>query len=439
MAQPTRYSPSYDFSDFQASNPTTPLPGAQVDAQLDAIATTTDEICDNLALIQRDDGQLRNNSVGNDQLKSEVSVGLNAVADWETATAYSANDGVWEDGGLYRCLVAHTSGTFSTDLAAGKWSLIVDVGGEIETLAQPFVDQAQSAASEADTYAEAVSGIGLSFRYAFSTTTTDAGPGAGIFRLNNATQTSATEMYISDVDGNAANVAALIAKFDDSTSTVKGQLSIRNRSNPGQYLEFDVTGLTDATDYTKLALANGAGSAASPFSNAAIVVVGFVPNGDKGDAGTGDVTGPASATDNAIARFDGTTGKLLQNGGPQITDDGALFNAPDRVNNIGTTASTVTCDFSAYNVWVFEPTGDLTVNITNVPALTAGTVIGQLIVTGGGDHTLTLQCEGGSGTVVTEGGSGLALGTTTQVDIVGILQTGTDTVWLKVLNAEALS
>lgn len=109
------------------------------------------------------------------------------------------------------------------------------------------------------------------------------------------------------------------------------------------------------------------------------------------------------------------------------------------VNNIGSTGSTVTCDFSAYNVWIFEPTGDLTVNITNVPALTAGTVIGQLIVTGGGDHTLTFQCEGGSGTVVTEGGSGLDLGTTTQVDIVGILQTGTDTVWLKVLNAEALS
>lgn len=28
---------------------------------------------------------------------------------------------------------------------------------------------------------------------------------------------------------------------------------------------------------------------------------------------TGDVTGPGSSTDNAVARFDGTTGKLLQN------------------------------------------------------------------------------------------------------------------------------
>ncbi len=35
--------------------------------------------------------------------------------------------------------------------------------------------------------------------------------------------------------------------------------------------------------------------------------------------GTGDVVGPGSATDNALARFDGTTGKLIQNG--VITED----------------------------------------------------------------------------------------------------------------------
>ena len=37
-------------------------------------------------------------------------------------------------------------------------------------------------------------------------------------------------------------------------------------------------------------------------------------------AGTGDVVGPASATDNAVARFDTTTGKLLQNSAVTIAD-----------------------------------------------------------------------------------------------------------------------
>lgn len=36
--------------------------------------------------------------------------------------------------------------------------------------------------------------------------------------------------------------------------------------------------------------------------------------------GSGDVVGPASATDNAIARFDSTTGKLIQNSGATVDD-----------------------------------------------------------------------------------------------------------------------
>jgi hypothetical protein len=41
-------------------------------------------------------------------------------------------------------------------------------------------------------------------------------------------------------------------------------------------------------------------------------------------AGTGDVVGPASATDNAIARFDLTTGKLIQNSSVIVDDSGSI-------------------------------------------------------------------------------------------------------------------
>lgn len=45
-----------------------------------------------------------------------------------------------------------------------------------------------------------------------------------------------------------------------------------------------------------------------------------VSGGSGGGGGTGDVVGPASSTDNAIVRFDGTTGKLIQNSGVIISD-----------------------------------------------------------------------------------------------------------------------
>jgi hypothetical protein len=45
-----------------------------------------------------------------------------------------------------------------------------------------------------------------------------------------------------------------------------------------------------------------------------------------GGSGTGDVVGPTSSTDNAIARFDTTTGKLLQNSTVTIDDNGNTAN-----------------------------------------------------------------------------------------------------------------
>ena len=43
-----------------------------------------------------------------------------------------------------------------------------------------------------------------------------------------------------------------------------------------------------------------------------------------GGGGTGDVTGPGSSTNNSIARFDGTTGKLIQNSSLQLSDNGSF-------------------------------------------------------------------------------------------------------------------
>lgn len=46
----------------------------------------------------------------------------------------------------------------------------------------------------------------------------------------------------------------------------------------------------------------------------------------SGLGGSGDVQGPSSATDNALARFDATTGKIIQNGVITQNDDGSLAN-----------------------------------------------------------------------------------------------------------------
>lgn len=72
--------------------------------------------------------------------------------------------------------------------------------------------------------------------------------------------------------------------------------------------------------------ATGAVGATGPTGAASTVPGPTGPTGPSG-AGTGDVLGPASSTDNALVRFDGTTGKLIQNSLMTLGDDGQLVNA----------------------------------------------------------------------------------------------------------------
>lgn len=67
---------------------------------------------------------------------------------------------------------------------------------------------------------------------------------------------------------------------------------------------------------------------------------------NSSSAGAGDVVGPASSTDNALVRFDGTTGKLIQNSTAILTDAGALdvANVTTDYLQIDTAASTATAE-----------------------------------------------------------------------------------------------
>lgn len=74
---------------------------------------------------------------------------------------------------------------------------------------------------------------------------------------------------------------------------------------------------------------------------------GWVTVAGGGGGGTGDVVGPGSSTDNAVARFDATTGKLLQNSVVLIDDTGNITGV---VGLAATGAVTVSGASGAFNV-----------------------------------------------------------------------------------------
>ena len=139
---------------------------------------------------------------------------------------------------------------------------------------------------------------GDSAMFTYSTTTADADPGNGIFRLNNATISSATEMYIDDLEFNGTNVEAWVQSWDDVTGndTNRGRVRISKANSLDTWIVFKVTGaITNASGYSKVSLSYI--DTAGTFANNDKVFISFVASGEDGsipgyfykfDTGTSD-------------------------------------------------------------------------------------------------------------------------------------------------------
>ena len=124
-----------------------------------------------------------------------------------------------------------------------------------------------------------------------------------------------------------------------------------------------------------------------------------------GGGGSGDVVGPASSTDNAFARFDSTTGKLLQNStGATLSDTGAAVftGALDVLGNSteGSNLKLYEDTDNGTNYVAFKAPDTIASNVTWTLPNADGTS-GQILSTNG-SGTLSWATDGGGG----GGGSG---------------------------------
>jgi microcystin-dependent protein len=130
MSDPTVYARQYNFRNYQTANPTDPLPGDELDIELNEVKDVTDSLNDAIVSLRRSDGSLQNAIVTADSL-DESALALIGAGNWTargiwtTATAYVVGDVVRNTvtgvTTTYVCSTAHTSGTFATDYSAGDW------------------------------------------------------------------------------------------------------------------------------------------------------------------------------------------------------------------------------------------------------------------------------------------------------------------------------
>lgn len=142
------------------------------------------------------------------QLGWDVSSGqaaLNWRGPWVTATAYTASDWVkTSNGNYYFCVVSHTSGTFSTDLAAGKWVLVLDFAA-VQTQAN------NAAGSAADALASRNTAIARSAAAELSEIAAAASEVAAAQSASNAAASAANIVNWPVSNGLATDIAELLA------------------------------------------------------------------------------------------------------------------------------------------------------------------------------------------------------------------------------------
>ncbi|NBJ13356.1 hypothetical protein [Microvirga arsenatis] len=119
----------------------------------------------------------------------------------------------------------------------------------------------------------------------FSAATASTDPGAGKVRLNHATASLATQIFIDLVDKNGADWSAALSHFNQSTSDYKSYIRLTHASDPTKWILYYIWAETAVTGFKRFSIVHVSSSAASPFVDNDPVVLTWTRNGDKGTTG----------------------------------------------------------------------------------------------------------------------------------------------------------
>ncbi len=205
--------------------------------------------------------------------------------------------------------------------------------------------------------------------------TADANPGVGKVRASTAALTSGGyTLYVSITDALGGDVTAVLADYGASTSAIKGRLRLVKIGNSAVYIDLNVTGVTTATGYRKIAVTYLAGPGG--FAAGDAVAVGFVQTGSKGDTGAAGVDGGITGG-NATGAINETAVTLAS---VSTTDIGAAAGNAVRITGTTTIAALGTAQSGSRRTLTFAAALTLTHNAASLILPT-----GANIVTAAGD------------------------------------------------------
>lgn len=306
---------------------------------------------------------------GNATINGNTTLG-NATTDTITATARFNTD-----------LLPSADNTYDLGTSGNSWrNLYVDTTGTIATIIGTNL-QITNLKSNDGVAAGSIANV------------------TGIVTLNSSVLTS-TDINGGTIDNTTIGAATPAAgTFTQVDITAQGDLRLQDASG-GQYVAMQAPA-TVPTSYT-LTWPDSDGDAGQALITDGSGVLSW------STSASGDVYGPGSATDNAVTRFDGTTGKLIQNSVVIIDDSG-------NTSGVGT--------FTASGDSSFTSTGALQISKGTTGQQPGSAVTGMMRY-----NTSTNQFEGYSGASPawkSIGGSALSNDTSTATNLYPVFAAAT--------------
>lgn len=164
-------------------------------------------------------------------------------------------------------------------------------------------------------------GADAGLKWAYETSTVMAPPAIGGLRFNNAVLASVTAIAVNAQTADSGNPdqSDYVVLWDDSTSTIKGHLYIREEN--GSAAVFSIGAVTDNTTWLQLTVAYVSGAISLTAADPLYVVPLLIGNKGTDGAGTGDFSSnTAISVDSEIVVFSGVGGKT----GKRATTTGIL-------------------------------------------------------------------------------------------------------------------
>ena len=124
MSNPPIFQPGFDYSNWQATNPTRPQPGPQLDNDFANAARSINEAIEAVGDIRRSDGKLKNGIVTAESLNPSLSLGFSFEGTWQDGFEYGAGDGVVFNQVFYAAKVAHTASVANQPPSGDFWTLL---------------------------------------------------------------------------------------------------------------------------------------------------------------------------------------------------------------------------------------------------------------------------------------------------------------------------